>query len=159
MLGDRSVICDHRSSGQEMKHLNNYICNDADDKILDFEPDVRIVVVVQSLSHVWLYATPWTAVRQAPLSMGFFRQEYWCGLPCTPLRHLLHPGMEPMSLMSLALAGRIFTTSTTWEAQIIPLHPCILSIVEYIIKFSINLNEVSTYLTIKFLSLPVQINL
>ena len=52
MLGDRSVICDHRSSGQEMKHLNNYICNDADDKILDFEPDVRIVVVVQSLSHV-----------------------------------------------------------------------------------------------------------
>ena len=35
-----------------MKHLNNYICNDVDYKILNFEPDVRIVVVVQSLSHV-----------------------------------------------------------------------------------------------------------
>ena len=49
-----------------------------------------------------------------------------------------------MSLMSLALADRFFTTSTTWEAQIIPLHSCILSIIEYIIKFSINLGEIST---------------
>ena len=34
-----------------------------------------------SLSRVQLFATPWTVVRQAPLSMGFFRQEYWSGLP------------------------------------------------------------------------------
>jgi len=38
-------------------------------------------VKVKSLSHVRLFATPWTAAHQAPLSMGFSRQEYWSGLP------------------------------------------------------------------------------
>ena len=33
------------------------------------------------LSHVWLFATPWTAAYQAPPSMGFSRQEYWSGVP------------------------------------------------------------------------------
>ena len=36
---------------------------------------------VKSLSHVRLFATPWTAAYQAPPSMGFFRQEYWSGVP------------------------------------------------------------------------------
>ena len=36
---------------------------------------------VQSLSRVWLLATPWTAAHQAPLSMGFYRHEYWSGVP------------------------------------------------------------------------------
>ena len=36
---------------------------------------------VKSLSHVWPSATPWTAAFQAPLSMGFSRQEYWSGVP------------------------------------------------------------------------------
>ena len=38
-------------------------------------------VKVKSLSHVWLFVTPWTVAYQAPLSMGFSRQEYWSGLP------------------------------------------------------------------------------
>ena len=38
---------------------------------------------------VWLFATPWTVIHQAPLSMGFSRQEYWSGLPCPPLGDLL----------------------------------------------------------------------
>ena len=38
-------------------------------------------VKVKSLSHVRLLATPWTAAHQAPLSMGFSRQEYWSGVP------------------------------------------------------------------------------
>ena len=38
-------------------------------------------VKVKLLSHVWLSATPWTAAYQAPLSMGFSRQEYWSGVP------------------------------------------------------------------------------
>ena len=42
-------------------------------------------------------ATPWTVVRQAPLSMGFFRQEYWSGLPCPPPGDLPNPGIEPRS--------------------------------------------------------------
>ena len=61
-------------------------------------------------------ATPWTVAYQAPLSMGFSRQEYWSGLPCTPPGDLLDPGVEPMSLMSPALAGGFFTSSATWEA-------------------------------------------
>ena len=42
-------------------------------------------VKVKSLSRVWLLATPWTAAYQAPLSMGFSRQEYWSGLPLPSL--------------------------------------------------------------------------
>ena len=67
-------------------------------------------------SHVRLFATLWTVARQASLSMGFSRQEYWSGLPCPPSGDLPHPGIEPASLMSLALAGRFFTASITWEA-------------------------------------------
>ena len=44
-------------------------------------------VKVKSLSRVWLFATPWTAAHQAPLSMGFSRQEYWSGVP-SPSKHL-----------------------------------------------------------------------
>ena len=42
-------------------------------------------VKVKSLSHVWLFATPWTAAYQAPPSMGFSRQEYWSGVPLPSL--------------------------------------------------------------------------
>ena len=61
------------------------------------------------------FANPWTVAHQAPLSMGFFRQEYWSGFPCLPPGDLPNPGTEPMSLTSPALAGKFFTTSTTWE--------------------------------------------
>jgi len=50
--------------------------------------------------------------------MGFSRQEYWGGLPCPSPRNLPHPGIKLASLMSPALAGGFFTTSTIWEAQI-----------------------------------------
>ena len=61
-------------------------------------------------------ATPWTVARQAPLSMGFSRQEYRNGLPCSPPQDLPDPGTEPASFKSPALAGGFFTTSTTREA-------------------------------------------
>ena len=48
--------------------------------------------------------------------MRFSRQEYWSGLPCPPPGDLPDPRIEPMSLMSPALAGGFLTTSTTWEA-------------------------------------------
>ena len=67
-----------------------------------------------------LFGTLWTVACQAPLSMGFSRQEYWSGLPCSPPRDLLDPGTEPASPVSLALAGSFFTTSTTWEAPYRP---------------------------------------
>ena len=53
---------------------------------------------------------------QAPLSMGFSRQEYRSGLPCLPPEDLPDPGIEPVSLVSPTLAGRFFTTSAIWEA-------------------------------------------
>ena len=49
--------------------------------------------------------------------MGFSQKEYWSGLPCFPAGDLLHPGIEPASLMSPALTGGFFTTSTTGEAH------------------------------------------
>ena len=49
--------------------------------------------------------TLWTVVHQAPLSMKFSRQEYWSGLPCPPPGDLSDPGIEPVSLMSPALAS------------------------------------------------------
>ena len=52
---------------------------------------------VKSLSHVQLFATPWTVAHQAPLSMGFSRQEYWSGLPFTSPGALPRPGIEPRS--------------------------------------------------------------
>ena len=72
--------------------------------------------VLSHISRVQLCATSWTIAHQAPLSMGFPRQEYWSGLPCPSPGDLPNPGVEPISLMSPALAGRFFTTSTTWEA-------------------------------------------
>ena len=55
--------------------------------------------------------------RQAPLSMGFSRQEHWSGLPCPLPEDLPDPGTKPGSLASPAVASRFFTISTTWEAN------------------------------------------
>ena len=49
------------------------------------------------LSHIRLFATPWTAIHQAPLSMEFSRQEYWSGLPFSPPGDLLDPEIKPES--------------------------------------------------------------
>ena len=70
------------------------------------------VCMLSFFGCVQLFATLWTIAPQAPLSMGFSRQEYWSGLPCPPPGDLPDPGMEPKSLSSLALAGG---SSTTWE--------------------------------------------
>ena len=52
---------------------------------------------VKSLSRVRLFVTPWTVACQAPLSMGFSRQEYWSGLPFPSPEDLPNPGTEPAS--------------------------------------------------------------
>ena len=71
---------------------------------------------VKSLSPVQLFATPWTVAHEAPLSMGFSRQENWSGLPCSPPGDLPDPGIKPTSLMSSELAGGLFIFNATWEA-------------------------------------------
>ena len=72
--------------------------------------------VLSHFSRVRLFATLWTT-HQAPLSMGFPRQEYWSGLSFPPPGDLPDPGMEPASLTSPALAGGFLTASATWEAS------------------------------------------
>ena len=63
-------------------------------------------------SHVQLFATPWTASHQAPLSVGFSKQEYWSGLPCPS------PGGSSWlrdGTQVSCIAGRFFTIWATWE--------------------------------------------
>ena len=62
--------------------------------------------------QVCLFVTPWLIAHEAPLPMGFCRQEYWSGLPCSPPGDLLDPGIEPRLLSLLH-----------WQAGSLPLVP------------------------------------
>jgi len=64
------------------------------------------------------FATPWTVTRQALLSRGFPKQEYWSALPSPSPGDIPDPGIK---LVSPALADGFFTTSATWEA-----YPCVI---------------------------------
>ena len=72
---------------------------------------VKMVCMCMLLSHVLLLVTPWTVAHQAPLPMGFPRQEYSSELPFPSPGDLPDPGIKPESLASPALAGGFFTTS------------------------------------------------
>ena len=72
------------------------------------------VCVLSCFSHVRVFETLWTVASQAPLSMGFSRQEYWSGLPCPPPGDLPDAGIKSVSL---TVADGFFTTSTTWDAH------------------------------------------
>ena len=66
--------------------------------------------MLNCFSCVWLFVTPWTVARQAPLSLGFSRQEYWSGLPCTSSGDLPNQGLNPRLLLLLH-----------WQAGSLPL--------------------------------------
>ena len=72
---------------------------------------IHVYVSVRAcmLSHVWTFATPWIVAHQAPLYLGFSKQEYLGGLPFSSPREPPYPRMEPESLAFPALAGRFFT--------------------------------------------------
>ena len=70
-------------------------------------------------SCIQFFATLWTVAHQAPLSMGFSKQEYRSGLPFPPPGDLPDPGTEPTSPVSPVLADGFFTTSATWEALVL----------------------------------------
>ena len=76
------------------------------------------VCVLSCFSCVQLFVTVGSVAHQAPLSMGFSKQEYWSGLPHPAPGDLPNTGIKPASLMPPALAGRFFTTSATWEAHL-----------------------------------------
>ena len=74
--------------------------------------------VPSRFSSIRVFATSWTVACQAPLSMGFSRQDDGIGLSCLPLRGLPDPGIEPTEpefLKSSALVGGLFTTKVAWE--------------------------------------------
>ena len=82
-------------------------------------PSLNILCVLSCFLNIRLFATPWTVAHQAPLCMGFSRQEYWSELLFPSPGDLLNPGIEPSScccfFMSPALAGGFFTSTAPWE--------------------------------------------
>ena len=74
---------------------------------------LALYAVLRDFSHVLLGVTLWTVASQAPLSMGFSRQEYWSGSPHPPPGDLPDSRIEPASLSSPALQGGFFTTSAS----------------------------------------------
>ena len=70
------------------------------------------------LSHVQLFATLWTVAQQAPLSMGFSRQEYWSALPFPSLGHLPDPGLSPCRLHLLHCRWLLYHLSH-WGMQLL----------------------------------------
>ena len=76
---------------------------------------VRGVCVCKLVSHVWPFVTPWTEALQAPLSMGFPRQEYWSGLPLPSPGDLPNQGSNLVS----CVASRFFTTRAIQEAPVL----------------------------------------
>ena len=85
------------------------------------QADAHCACMLSHFNRVLLFVTLWTIACQAPLSMGFSRQEYWSGLPCPPPENLPDPEMETLLLISPALADGFFTTSMTWEAPRMPI--------------------------------------
>ena len=77
---------------------------------------VLLACLLSHFSHFQLWATVWAVAHQAPLPMGFSRQEYWSRLPCPSPGDLPNPGIELAWRLFLALAGGFVTTSATWEA-------------------------------------------
>ena len=82
--------------------------------LLDLIP--TMLLLLSHFSYVQLFVTLLNVAHQAPLSMGFSRQEYWSGLPCSP-PNLPDPGIKPTYLVSPELVGGFFTTGTPWKAQ------------------------------------------
>ena len=76
------------------------------------------VCVLKHFGRVRLFATLRTIARQAPLSVGFSRQEHRSGWPCPPPGDPPDPGVEPGSLTSPALVGGLFISSVTWAAPL-----------------------------------------
>ena len=87
--------CEGEGKTSAMETLIRLLCLFLNSRIL--VPSVKAACLISLFSPVRLFATPWTLAHQAPLSMGFSRQEYWSGLPCPPPGDLPNPGVEPMT--------------------------------------------------------------
>ena len=87
----------------------------------------EVCAVLSRFSRVQLFATPWTVARQAPLSLGFSRQEYWSGWPFPSPGDLPIPGIRPTSLTPPTLTGSslpLTPPEKPYELQLIIMYPC-----------------------------------
>ena len=105
------------------------------------------------LSCVWLFVNLWTLTHQAPLSMGFSRQEYWSGFPCPPPGNLPNPGTESTSQVSF-LGRRVLYHQRHLMVNSIT-HSCIDSPSLWILPFPDNLPLASTKTHTNMWLLPV----
>ena len=109
-----------------------YLLKDSQSSTLTISWKVPLCML-SCFSLVCLSVTPWSVACQAPLSMGFSKQEYWSGFPCLLPGDRPNPGTEPASLMSHASTGRCFTSSATLVTW--PIFSCMLS--TFSVKFLI----------------------
>ena len=106
-----------------------------------------VICMLICFSRVWLFVTSWTAAHQAPLPMGLSRQEYWGGLPFPSAGDVPHPGLEPGSPTSPALAGGFFTAEPPGKSIFIM--TCVFFFLFFIVVgFVIHWNE--THITCVF---------
>ena len=105
-LAQKLINCNKSTTGPSLAWLQVRV------QVLPLQ--LNDIAKCKSLSHVWLFATPWIVACQAPLSMGLSRQEYWSGLPFPSPRDLPNPGIKPGSP---ALVGVLFTIWATREVQ------------------------------------------
>ena len=81
--------------------------------------------MLSRFSRVRLFATLWAVASQAPLSMGFSRQEYWSGLPYPPPGNFPYSGTEPVSLMCPALQAGSLSSEPSGKPLELPNNPAI----------------------------------
>ena len=93
-----------------------------------FRSSLWTACILSRFSHIQLFVTLWTIALQAPLSMGFSRQEYWSGFPCPPPGDRPNPGMEPVSPAAPALQADSLPLSIreapVWPSPGLFLQPC-----------------------------------
>ena len=125
------VMLPHMTPSQEKRSQNESyldgtcildlpVCRRVKDKFLFFNLPVHVCILsCFSYVRLWHLMDHSPIARQAPLSVGFSRQEFWSGLPFPPPGDLPDPVIKPTSLKSPVLAGRFFTITTTCEALLI----------------------------------------
>ena len=117
-------------------YRKKYICYFTKNYLCNYIHEICVCVCVCVCARIL-----WTVACQAPLSMGFSRQEYCSGLPFLLPGDLPYPGIKLTSLMSLALAGGFFTISATWEAPRVCVCVCVCVCVQTAVSHSMNNTE------------------
>ena len=104
---------DNNKTSSKQLHLGTQIIKEFYEMQSDGKSYLKLVHVPSLFNNVWLFVTLWTIAHQAPMSMGFSRQEYRSGLPCSPPGHLPDPGI--WTCVSW-IAGGFFIHWATWKA-------------------------------------------